>query len=370
MIHGLLPVFLTGTLGASVAIVGLIEGAGEALAQIVKVFSGTLSDRIGRRKPLLLLGYGLAAATKPAFALAGSAGTVLGARLADRLGKGIRGAPRDALIADLVPEGRRGAAYGLRQSMDTFGAVLGPLAAIAIMALSGGNIRLVFALAILPAILAVAVILRWVRDVEGGAGPVAKAKGARFGREQLAALGPGYWRATALGALISFARISEAFLILRLTGAGLDATLAPLGLIVLSAVYTVFAWPLGHLADQIGGGRLLFASTVVLAAAHLVLALAGGVWAVGAGITLWGLHMALSQGQLSTLIAANISPDQRGTGFGVFGLVTGVVLIAANALAGLIWTAWGPAFTFAMGAGAALLAGALAARRLREGDLT
>lgn len=366
MIHGLLPLFLTGTLGASVAIVGLIEGAGEALAQIVKVFSGAISDRIGRRRPLLLFGYGLAALTKPAFAIAGSPGVVLGARLADRLGKGIRGAPRDALVADLVPPERRGAAYGLRQSMDTFGAVIGPLAAIAIMALSGGNIRLVFALAILPAFVAVWIILRWVRDVEGVRRPAPAAGVRRFGRAQLAALGPGFWHAAALGALLSLARISEAFLILRLAGTGLDPALAPLGLVVLSVVYSAAAWPLGHLADRIGGGGLILASAIVLALAHLVLAVSGGVWAVGLGIAVWGLHLALSQGQLNTLIAGTIGAQQRGTAFGVYGLVTGVVLIAGNAAAGLLWSVYGPAVTFGLAAVVALAAGGLAARGLRS----
>ncbi len=353
MIHGLLPLFLTGTLGASVLIVGLIEGSGEAVALITKVFSGTLSDRIGRRKPLVLLGYGLAALTKPVFALAGSVPLVLGARLSDRLGKGIRGAPRDALLADLAPEGRRGAAFGLRQTMDTVGAFAGPLIAMAVMALSSDNIRLVFWLAILPAFVALAVLIRGVEEpARAGPAPVRPA----FDRHLIGALGRGFWMVAGLGALMSFARISEAFLILDASEKGLAAALVPAVLVILNVVYAAVAWPVGVLSDRIGKRGLLALSLAALVAAHLILAFTVSLPLVFAGVLLWGLHMGLSQGLLSAAIADTVPAHLRGTGFGIFNLLAGLSVLAANTIAGALWATVGPVATFALGAAAALLA--------------
>lgn len=362
MIHGLLPLFLTGALGASALMVGLIEGAGEAMALITKVFSGALSDRIGRRKPLVVLGYGLAALTKPAFALAGSVPLVLGARLADRLGKGIRGAPRDALLADLAPEGRRGAAFGLRQTMDTVGAVAGPLIAMAVMALSGGNIRLVFWLAVLPACLALAVL---IRGVEEPAAPGAAAARPRFDRSLIGALGGAFWTVAALGAVMSFARISEAFLILAASGHGLGPGFAPVVLVLLNLVYAAVAWPAGVLSDGIGRRGLLTVSLTVLAAVHLLLVFGATLPVIFAGVLLWGLHMGLSQGLLSAAIADTVPAHLRGTGFGVFNLTAGLSVLAANTIAGALWATVGPAATFGLGAAAAVLALVLAARWMR-----
>ena len=374
MIHALLPLFLTGTLGATALAVGLIEGLGEATAQIVKVFSGAWSDRIGRRKPLLLLGYGLAAATKPFFALAGSAGMVLSARVADRVGKGIRGAPRDALIADLVPEAGRGAAYGLRQSLDTVGAFVGPLLAIALMWGSGGNIRLVFAVAALPALIALAVLWRGVveparsaagppPDLGNGPAPVPSPRRAVFDRAVIAALGPAFWQVTGFGAILAVARISEAFLILRAVEAGLGAAWAPAVFVVLNMVYAAVAWPVGALSDRIGRAGLFRLSILVLAAAHGILALPAGVPAVFAGIALWGLHMGLSQGLLSAAVARTAPEGGRGTAFGIFNLALGLATLGANALAGALWVVGGPGLAFAVAGGAALGALALAPAR-------
>lgn len=362
MIHGLLPLFLTGTLGASALVLGLIEGVSEAVAQVTKVFSGALSDRMGRRKPLALLGYGLAALTKPVFALAGSAGVVLAARAVDRLGKGIRGAPRDALVADLVPPARRGAAFGLRQTMDTVGAFAGPLIAIALMAASGGNFRLVFAVAILPAAIAVLILFKGVEEPPHKAPPAIR---PRFDRASMAALGPAFWSVTALGAVIGFARISEAFLILQANAVGLAVALAPVVLVVMNLVYAATAWPVGALSDRIGRRGLLLLSLVVLALSHGVLALAAGVGAALAGVALWGLHMGLSQGLLSAAVADATPAVLRGTGFGVFNLVGGLAVLLANALAGGLWAFAGAPATFAAGAGAALLALVLALRQAR-----
>lgn len=362
MIHALLPLYLTGTLGASALIVGLIEGAGEALAQITKLFSGYFSDLSGRRKPLAVLGYGLSALTKPLFALAGAPGLVLVARLADRLGKGIRGAPRDALVADLVPPELRGAAFGLRQSMDTVGAFAGPLIAVALMLLLSGNVRLIFLLAMLPALLSVAVLIAYVREPASAAPPKARPK---LNRESLSRIGRGAWIAVAIGSVMTMARFSDAFLILRAGDAGLAMAYAPLVLVVMNMVYSASAWPLGALSDRIGKRGLLMAGFAVLALADLVLAFGQGMVLVMLGVALWGLHMGLTQGLLAAMVADAAPPDLRGTAFGLFNLATGFALLLGNGLAGLIWSTAGSAATFAAGAAVALLSlAAMAAPRL------
>lgn len=363
MIHGLLPVFLTGTLGASVVLVGLVEGLGEAVAQIVKVFSGALSDRLGRRKPLLILGYGLAMLTKPVFAMAGNPGIVLAARVTDRIGKGIRGAPRDALVADLVPEAERGAAYGLRQSMDTVGAFLGPLIAIGLMALTAGDIRLVFALATLPAAVAVTILFAGVREPArhrpAGSPP-------RLDRRMMAALPTAFWSVAALGAVLAVARVSEAFLILKVAEVGLSAAHVPFVLVILNIVYAFTAWPAGALSDRIGRRGLLVVSLIVLALALLLLALAVNLAMSLCGIALWGLHMGLSQGLLAAAVADSAPPALRGTAFGVFNLVGGLAALAANGVAGVLWSVGGAVLAFGTGGVAALVALLLALTALPQ----
>jgi MFS family permease len=363
MVHGLLPVFLTTTLGASALVVGLIEGVGEATASITKLFSGAWSDRIGRRKPLAVFGYALSALTKPLFALAGSPATILGARFADRVGKGIRGAPRDALVADLVPEGQRGAAYGLRQTLDTIGAFTGPLVAMGLMVLFAGDVRRVFAWSVLPAAVAVAILIFAVREPEATRPP--RAARPALSRATLAALGRPFRGVVAMGAILTLARISEAFLILKAQGAGLPFALAPLVLVVMNVVYAVSAWPLGVLSDRVGRTGLLSLGFAVLIAADVVLALGQSLPLVMAGIVLWGLHMGMTQGLLAALVADSAPPAMRGSAFGVFNLVSGLALLAGNALAGGLWSWAGPAATFWTGAGfaAAGLAGFLWLRR-------
>ena len=360
MIHGLLPLFLTGTLGASALVLGLIEGFGEATAMITKVFSGALSDRFRRRKPLAVLGYGLSALTKPLFALAGAPAAVLTARFADRLGKGIRGAPRDAMVADMVPEGRRGAAFGLRQTLDTIGAFCGPLVAMGLMAASGNNFRLVFALAILPAMLALAILIKAVQEPQRTA---RAADRPRLNRATLAALGPRFWQVTGIGAAMTFARISEAFLILKAAEVGLAVALAPLVLVIMNVVYSGASWPLGALSDRIGRRGLLIAGFAVLAAAHLVLAFAASLLMVMAGVILWGLHMGLTQGLLAAEVADAAPKDLRGTAFGAFNLVSGAALLLANGLAGMLWAGSGGTATFLAGAAAAVVGLGLLIRR-------
>lgn len=349
MIHALLPVFLLTTVGASAAVIGLIEGIAEATASIVKVFSGVLSDWFGRRKLLAVLGYGLGALSKPLFPLAGSAGLVLAARFVDRVGKGIRGAPRDALVADLTPPAIRGAAYGLRQSLDTVGAFAGPLLAIGLMLAGGGDIQLVFWLAVIPAVISVAILIGGVREPDT-ARP-AKAPRSPIHRDELRRLGGAYWRVVAVAAVLTLARFSEAFLVLRAQEAGLAATLVPLVLVVMNIAYALSAYPAGVLADRHDPKRLLVLGFGVLIAADLVLALDGGLWAVLAGTALWGLHMGMTQGLLAALVAETVPADRRGTGFGLFNLVGGLALLLASALAGGLWSWIGSGATFLAGAG-------------------
>jgi MFS family permease len=353
MIHSLLPVFLVSVLGASAVTVGLIEGVAEATTSLTKIVSGTLSDRLGRRKRLAMLGYGMAAASKPFFALAGTAGWVLAARFADRVGKGIRGAPRDALVGDLAPPGRRGAAYGLRQSLDTVGAFLGPLLAIALMMASGDDFRLVFWAAVPPGGLAVLVLALGVEEKaasrEAPAAPPRRARRAR--------LGAAYWQVTAIASLFALARFSEAFLVLRASDAGLGTALVPLVLIVMNVVYALSAYPAGRLSDALGRWGLAAAGMAVLVLADLLLALASGLAGVMIGIALWGLHMGLSQGIFAALVADTAPPALRGTAFGVFNLATGLASLTASLGAGALWQGSGPAATFLAGAALAALAG-------------
>ena len=353
MIHALLPLYLTGTLGASALMLGLIEGAGEAVAQVTKLFSGYFSDKWGRRKPLAVLGYGLSALTKPLFALAGSPGLVLGARVADRVGKGIRGAPRDAMVADMVPPDQRGAAYGLRQSLDTVGAFVGPLLAIVFMILLAGDVRLVFALAIVPALIAVAILVAFVREPAENS---AVRRRVGLDRASLVRLGGGVRRAIAIGAVLTLARISEAFLILRAGEVGLGLTWVPLVLVAMNLVYSAAAWPVGVVSDRMGRRGLLGLGFAVLILADLVLGFGQGVAVFFVGVALWGLHMGLTQGVLAAMVADAAPADQRGTAFGLFNLVTGAALLVGNAAAGACWTVWGAEATFVAAAGVAALA--------------
>jgi MFS family permease len=354
MVHSLLPVFLVGVLGVSAMSVGIIEGIAEATAAIVKVFSGTLSDWIGRRKPLVLLGYGLAALAKPLFPLASGLGLVLTARFVDRIGKGIRGAPRDALVADITPPASRGAAYGLRQSMDTVGAFAGPCIALLLMWISGDNFRLVFWVAVVPAVVSVLFIVWGVQEPETLA--VTHRRRSPIHRDELRRLPPAYWLVIAFATVLTLARFSEAFLLLRASSVGLADTWVPLVLIVMNVVYAASAWPFGHWSDRIDRHRLLALGIALLVAADVALALASSTGGVLAGTVLWGLHMGATQGLLTTLVADAAPADLRGTAFGLFNLATGVTLLLASFLAGALWTAAGPAMTFAAGAGFSLLA--------------
>ena len=347
MIHSLLPVFMVTGLGASMLMVGLVEGAAEATALIIKVFSGAWSDWLGRRKPLALLGYGLGAASKPLFALATSSGMVLAARLIDRVGKGLRGAPRDALIADLVQPEQRGAAYGLRQSLDTVGAFLGPMVAIALMLLWANDFHAIFWVAVIPGVLSVALLALGVHEPDRPAG-APRVNPIR--RDKLRQLSSAYWWVVGIGALFTLARFSEAFLVLRAQQGGLAIAWAPLVLIAMNVVFSVGAYPFGRMADSVSHRKLLAAGLAVLIAADIALAAANQGWLLWGGIALWGLHMALTQGLLATMVADTAPATLRGTAFGVFALASGIAMLAASALAGLLWDRLGGASTFVAGA--------------------
>ncbi|MEO8136085.1 MAG: MFS transporter [Betaproteobacteria bacterium] len=349
LIHGLLPVYLTVTLGVSVAALGWIEGAAEATAAIVKVFSGTLSDALGRRKPLLLLGYGLAALTKPLFPLAGGAGLVLTARLLDRVGKGIRGAPRDAMVADVTPPAQRGAAFGLRQALDTAGAVMGPLAAMALIAGVIGvstDVRGALWFAVVPAVAAWLLLFFVVREAVA-AGTAAARRTPRFA--DLKSFGRDFWVVATLGAVFTLARFSEAFLVLRVSAFDASPLWGPAALMAMSLVYTLVAWPAGLLADRIDARWLLGAGLVALIGADALLALAASQWMALAGAAVWGLHMGLTQGVLSAMVAATSPAQLRGSGFGIFNLLSGVMMLLASVLAGALWQHVSPAATFVTG---------------------
>ena len=356
LIHSLLPVFLVTGLGASMLVVGLLEGAAEATALIVKVFSGALSDWWGRRKPLAVLGYGLGAFTKPLFALATSIEPVIAARLLDRIGKGIRGAPRDALVADIAPPALRGAAFGLRQSLDTVGAFLGPLLAMGLMLLWANDFHAVFWVAVIPALLCVALLVLGVQEPERPAGTP---RTNPIQRENLRRLPRAYWAVVGTGAVFTLARFSEAFLVLRAQQGGLPLAWVPMVLIVMNLVYALGAYPFGKLADRVDHRQLLAWGLLLLVGADLLLAWSNQGLAVWGGVVLWGLHMAMTQGLLATMVADTAPSDLRGTAFGMFNLVSGVAMLLASALAGLLWDQWGATWTFLAGIVFSLVALAL-----------
>ncbi len=347
MIHSLLPLFMVTVLGTSALTVGLIEGLAESTALVVKVFSGVLSDYLGRRKGLAVVGYALGALTKPLFALAASTGTVITARLLDRVGKGVRGAPRDALVADITPAHLRGAAFGLRQALDTVGAFLGPLLGVGLMLLWANDFRAVFWVSVVPGLLAVALLLFGIREPDKAdtvrrRNPVTRANLRRLGRS--------YWWTVAVGAVFTLARFSEAFLVLRAQQSGVALALVPLVMVAMNLVYSASAYPFGKLSDRVSHSALLLTGLLVLAAADLVLASSTDWRALLAGIVLWGLHMGLTQGLLAAMVAHSAPADLRGTAYGFFNLLSGLSLLIASALAGWLWDAYGAPFTFYGGA--------------------
>jgi MFS family permease len=354
LVHSLLPVFMGSVLGVSMVGIGLIEGIAEATAAITKVFSGAISDYLGKRKLLAVLGYGLAAITKPIFPLADSIAWVFSARFVDRVGKGIRGAPRDALIADITPDGLRGSAYGLRQSLDSVGAVLGPLLAIVFMAWLANDIRAVLWVAVVPAFIAVGLLVVAVREPE----PTEARSGARS-RLTLAdarRLTRRYWLVVLAGAVFTLARFSEAFLVLRAQDVGMSLGYVPMVLVVMNLAYTASAYPAGIAADRWNPRTLLVVGLAILVAADLVLAASTSPSLAFLGAALWGLHMGLTQGLFAKLVADMSPGELRGTAFGVFNVVSGAALLAASLVAGALWNSYGAPATFLAGAAFASVA--------------
>ena len=367
MIHSLLPLFLVDVLGASAFAVGLIEGVAESTALVIKVFSGTLSDRLGRRKELAVLGYALAALTKPLFAVASTIHVVFTARLLDRVGKGIRGAPRDALVADLAPAHLRGSAFGLRQALDTVGAFLGPLSAVGLMLLWHDDYRAVFWVAVVPGMLAVGLLAFGIRE------PARRAAAKRPNpilMDDLRRLGAAYWWVVAVGGVFALARFSEAFLVLRAQQGGIPVALVPLVMVAMNAVYALSAYPFGRLSDRVDHAGLLAAGLLVLIGADLVLA-AGDHWStVLLGVGLWGAHLGMTQGLLATMVTDAAPAELRGTAFGFFNLISGVAMLVASALAGLVWTRVGAPYTFLAGAALCVLTLAALLWRARRAPRT
>jgi MFS family permease len=354
LVHSLLPLYMATALGASVFTIGIIEGAAEALALIVKLFSGVISDIFRKRKPLVLLGYGLAAISKFVFPLAMTLGWIVGARFADRVGKGIRGAPRDALITDITPADVRGRSFGLRQALDTIGAIGGPLMALGAMAYFAGDFHAAFWIAVVPAALCVFLIVVGVDEPDRSTSPDTRKAGLRMA--DIRRLPRSFVFVVTIAGVLTLARFSEAFLVLRAQNVGFPDALAPLVMVVMSVVYAATSYPAGAAADRGHGARLLSFGLAALIAADVVLAHAGGRLMVLAGAALWGLHMGLTQGLLAALVAGSAPADMRGTAFGVFNLVCGIALLIASGLAGWLWDAFGPRFTFYAGAAFTLIA--------------
>lgn len=363
MIHSLLPLFMVSVLGTSALTVGIVEGLAESTALIVKVFSGVLSDYLGKRKGLAVFGYALGALSKPLFAIAPTAGIVLTARLLDRIGKGVRGAPRDALVADITPPELRGAAFGLRQSLDTVGAFLGPLLAVGLMLLWADNFRAVFWVAVVPGLLSVALLAFGLREPEAHNGT---ARTNPIRRDNLKRLPRAYWWVVMIGAVFTLARFSEAFLVLRAQQGGIPVALVPLVMVAMNVVYAIAAYPFGKLSDRVSHTALLVLGLVVLIAADLVLGMSDHWGVVIAGVALWGVHMGITQGLLATMVADTAPADLRGTAYGMFNLVSGLAMLAASLVAGWLWDKLGAAATFHTGAVFCVFAlGLLAARRTR-----
>lgn len=357
MIFAVLPVYLSTVMGMPMAVIGLIEGLAEATAAIVKIFAGLLADRWGRCRGLIVFGYALSAATKIVFPLAGVAAPIFAARIVDRVGKGLRTAPRDALIARVSPLAIRGKCFGVRQTLDSVGAVIGPLIAIVVMGWTGGDFTSVFWIAVLPGLLAVAVVVH----LKEAPAPLPLAN-AVLGRSGFAALGPMFWWITTLAVVMTLGRGAKAFLVLRTENVGTALWLVPLVFVIMNLVYALVAFPAGLLADRMNRHRLLTSGIALLVASDLILTLADRPWVVLAGVLLWGLHFGVTQGLLATLIADAVPDARHGTAFGIFNFASGFAMVAAGAGGGVVWDLWGPSALFAAGLAASLLAFALSLR--------
>jgi MFS family permease len=353
MIHAVLPLFLVSSLGANVALVGLIEGIAEATASILKVFSGAISDYWQRRKNLAVFGYGLSTAVKPLFMVANSPFIVLLARLGDRIGKGIRVAPRDALVADSTDISNRGAAYGLRQSLDTIGAFLGPSIAFGLMG-TAHSFRFIFGVALIPGVLAVACLALGVREPARPDHALKRPKPLNW--KTLQSLGGSYWGLAFAALLFNLGNSSEAFLLLKAKQVAIADYQIPLVLVVMNLSYALSAYPVGALSDRVNRKTLLTWGWVLNAGVYVGLAIAQSPWQVWMLVGGYGLYLGMTQGVLLAMVADRVPEQLRGTAFGFLNLLVGVALLPASLLAGWLWESVSSEAAFLLGCGFAVAA--------------
>lgn len=344
MIHSVLPLFLVTSLHTSASVVGFIDGVGEAIASILKLFSGVLSDHLRRRKPLLLAGYTLSALVKPLFALAPDVIVVLLARCLDRTGKGIRAAPRDALVADVTEPAVRGAAYGLRQSLDSIGAFIGPLIALLVLSYANNDYRLVFWVALVPGIITIALLALGIqepaRHVE------IKAQAVPLSWQSIKCLGHGFWFVFAVAMIFTLGNSSDAFILLRVKQVGVASNLIPLALVVINVVYSATAYPAGKLSDRIGRKTVILISFALYALVYAGFAICSSPWQIWILLCIYGLYLGLSQGTLLAITADRVPSNRRGTAFGLLNLSIGIGLLPASLLGGWLWDTVSPQATF------------------------
>lgn len=346
LIHSLLPIFMVSVLGANLTYVGIIEGIAESTALMTKMFSGTISDFLNKRKILVGLGYGLSAITKPLFPLANSLSIVLFARFFDRIGKGIRDAPRDALISDLAPYKGRGASFGLRQALDSMGAVIGPLMAMLFIYIFSGNIRYVFWIATIPAILAVLVLIFGVTEPEKNSLQIQHPKEWVLYWYKIRHLNKAFWYLLFIGGVLALARFSEAFLILKANSVGVSLAWLPSIMIVMNIAFASSSFPAGALSDVIGRQAILSSSILLLFMAEIILGFSSTIWMTMIGVIIWGLHMGLSQGLLAAMVADSTPEHLRGFAYGIFYFVCGIATLFSSIIAGMIGDRWGIPFLF------------------------
>jgi MFS family permease len=356
MIQSVLPMFLVGTLGANLVTVGIIEGIAEVTAAGLKVGSGLISDRGGQhRKWSAVFGYGFSALMIPLYAIASSPGWILVARMGDRVGKGIRVAPRNALVADATPEHQRGAAYGLRYTLDTIGALLGPIVATLLLANFGQSIQQVFWAATVPAFLAVGLLI-WGIQAPPNTQPASTEQATRRSWQPLQQLGSRYWHLVAVACLFNLGNSSDAFLLLKAKDVGISFAAVPLVLTVIHAVSAISAYPAGWLSDRLSRRGVFSIGLGVFALTYGGLAIAGQPWQVWLLLGLYGLYQGITQGVLLAMVAASIQPASRGTAFGFLSLITGLSLLLASVLAGWLWQAVGSWAAFGLGSVGAIAA--------------
>jgi len=354
IIHSLLPIFMVSILGSSIIAIGIVEGISEATFLLIRIFSGVLSDYLGKRKIISVIGYGISALSKPLFPLANSVSLILIARFFDRLGKGVRESPRDALIGDIAPKSIRGACFGLRQSLDTIGALIGPIVAILGLLIFSNNIRAILWVSVIPAILSVVIFIVGIHDVEHKYTEDEKTFIFKF--KNIFKIGTEYWQIVLIGGLLNLARFSDAFLILKAYELGLPITYVPLVMVLMNCFYAVSSYPAGILSDNINRKFILIIGIVFLIIADLVLAFTDSTWMLALGVGFWGMHMAFTKGILDAMVTDTASIRLLGSAYGIFNFVCGIAVLFASIISGVLWQVYGPFYSFSVGAFLAFLA--------------